>query len=234
MRAPGAPQWGPFCGSSGPDGRYIQEPLRWLPGGATGEEQLVKDLQLLPAKLKIDAGRILEVVLASRIGCPVDPKASQQVVDLNRAKLYVRDDRVIQAAAELHREGIVRAALVRDALVFEDLRKLVTMRGAKERFAEWLELAAMRLELRSEHISNHVCAKLARRKAIVFKCVPHAGALSVELEVSFDPDERCEVVDATHAAAENIEAGDHREVRVNINDGKINGNLELWIARLSP
>src|ERR1700733_5637380 len=107
------------------------------------------------------------------------------------------------------------------------------MRGAKERFAKWVQVAAMLLNLRSEHISRQVCAKLARRKAIVLKCLPHSGALSVEMEVSFDPDERCEVVDATHAAAENIEAGDDREVRVNINEGKIHGNLELRIARLS-
>src|SRR5271165_850053 len=85
----------------------------------------------------------------------------------------------------------------------------------------------MLLDLRAEHIGHEVCAELTCRIAVMFECVPHAGALGVELEIGFDSYQRREVPDTSKAAAENIETGDLGKVGVNIDEGEVDGNFIL-------
>src|SRR5215467_14734657 len=116
---------------------------------------------LAAAEGKVDAGKVLEVILACRIA--LIPKAGHQVVDFKRTNLHMLRKCIVEAAPKLHGEGVIAAvaADARASLILNALDKsgiAIGMRRTKQRFAEGLEFPRMLLDLRAKHVREHVSA----------------------------------------------------------------------------
>src|SRR5271163_952717 len=104
------------------------------------------------------------------------------------------------------------------------------MRGAKQGFSEGLELARMLLDLGPEQIGEKVAAHISHDFPVFRNLL--ASALSVAHEIGLNPDQRGDIVNNSAAATEDVETGDERLIRVNVNKGKSDRYFEFRIAVL--
>ena len=102
---------------------------------------------------------------------------------------------------------LVAATLVLDAT---DQRAVTIGMGcAKQAFTEGLELAAVLLDLRTEHVGKGVAADVHVTVAMLSEIVVPACATGVTHEVGFDTEDGAEIIDKRAAAAvEVLAAGD--------------------------
>lgn len=182
---------------------------------------------LLAAEGEVQTGEVLEVVLAGRRVCNVvGAEVGVHVVHLDGPQLDVRRKSVVEASAVLHREPVVASAARATSLVhFADVTVEISVRSAKQRLSERLELARVLLDLGAKHVGEKVAGRSSHDLPVLTDLLP--AALGIAHEVSLDADPRSYVVNESTAATENVEASDASGLGVNVDKGKAHRNFEL-------
>src|SRR5215469_11545605 len=185
---------------------------------------------LLPsAEGEVHAGKILEVVLVAGVAGAVHAEAGVEVVHLNRPKLDVGGQSVVQSATELHRECVVIAAGAGKSVnVVKGIGVRIAVRRTEQGLSERLELARVLLDLRAKHVGEHVALHVVGEwNIVVDQLILQPAPLGVAHEVGLDANPRSDVVNESAAATKNVEAGDLAKVRVNIHERKTYRNFKL-------
>src|ERR1035441_6815974 len=184
---------------------------------------------LLAAEGEVQAGEILEVVLAAGVAGAVDAEAGVEVVHFDWPQLDVRGEGVIEAAAELHGESIVVAAgRNQSGLGGVDLAVQVAMCRTKQSLSEGLQFARVLLDLGAEHVSEDIAIGLACI-AQSGQLVLQAAALGVAGEIGLNADPRGHVIHKAAAATEDVETGELADAGVNVDKRKAHRNFELGV-----
>src|SRR5208337_1174367 len=102
----------------------------------------------------------------------------------------------------------------------------VAMCRAEQGLAKRLDLPCMFLDLRAEHVGEHVAIDIADdREAIANKFVPNTAALGIAHEVGLDTEIVAEIDVKLSASTENVKAGDGRKIGVHIDERETHGNF---------